>query len=222
MVIIGKSKTDLALHLQTRVGFNMWTLYVGLFIFGALTIPFHVSLLVIPQNRSIFKILPTASPISEQKFLSLQPALFFFSLITHTFQPYLCSHICPPSHGFFCLCWATVYHFAHSLARSMPGYLTPWTFCGNFPTHSLLLINLTICFSVPTPRWLDALGRGKAHDCTGVVSNFSKILSAALPSSYVVPVGILICSSQHFLCNCSHSSNLFCEDGLVSFYHRES
>lgn len=115
-----------------------------------------------------------------------------------------------------------VYHFSHSLTRSMPSYLTPWTFCGSFPTHSLLLINLTICFSVPTPRWLDALGRGKAHDCTGVVSNFSKILSAALPSSYVVPVGILICSSQHFLCNCSHSSNLFCEDGLVSFYHRET
>lgn len=27
--------------------------------------------------------------------------------------------------------------------------------------HSLLFINLTICFSAPASRWLDAIGRGK-------------------------------------------------------------
>lgn len=37
----------------------------------------------------------------------------------------------------------------------------------------LIFFNLTICFSAPAPRWLDAVGRVKAHDCTGVVSNFS-------------------------------------------------
>lgn len=59
-------------------------------------------------------------------------------------------------------------------------YLTPWAFCCNFPIHFPLLINFTICFSVPVPRWLGAVDRGKAHEGTGVASNFSQILSAAL------------------------------------------
>lgn len=88
--------------------------------------------------------------------------------------------------------------------------------------YSLLLANLPICFSAPTPRWLDAVGRRKAHICTGVVSNFSEILTTALWSSYMVQVGILICSSQQLLYHSIHSSDLFYKDGLVSYYHKES
>lgn len=81
-----------------------------------------------------------------------------------------------------------VCNFSPSLAVSRPDCLPSWALCCNFPKRSLLSINLTICFSSPAPKWLDAVGRGKACDGAGVVSNLSYTLHAALWSSYGVPV----------------------------------
>lgn len=94
--------------------------------------------------------------------------------------------------------------------------------CYNFPTCSLLLINRTICSSTPAPRRLDAVDSRGAHDHAGVVSNLSQIFSTALWSSNMVPVGTFICSLQQHLNNSIHSSNVFCKDGLVFYYHRGS